>query len=321
MDLDPELAALRPLGPFFALRTTPGTATTLPALAAAYAPKDPGGLLASRVRTVAHRLRTPEPRVAASITQQGLAARLWSAALGCAVRYGRLPDLHPSLLRWDITASAPDDLGQAAAISRLDRHYRGEPHPFFGFDYLVEADASEALKFVEASPLAAKALLRQADRVLAPFMYRVWVEAGTWRVVTEPPQLEWLNRPYDKVQGDKNYNHQRAGDLFDIFGGADACGESAVDAEGVARQYLVEAIELTAKCQEARDLALQEAAVLSAQAAARRAAGRFVGDVEGLMTDARVLRALADGLAEPSIRVVAAVCIVRRGMMRVSDEH
>ncbi|MGW3264293.1 IucA/IucC family C-terminal-domain containing protein [Streptomyces sp. NPDC001056] len=136
MDLDPELAALRPLGPFFALRTTPGTATTLPALAAAYAPKDPGGLLASRVRTVAHRLRTPEPRVAASITQQGLAARLWSAALGCAVRYGRLPDLHPSLLRWDITASAPDDLwltevhprpGDVAALADAVLHGHLEP--------------------------------------------------------------------------------------------------------------------------------------------------------------------------------------------------
>ncbi|WP_286158141.1 protein DpdE [Streptomyces sp. CB03911] len=211
-----------------------------------------------------------------------------------------------------------DDLGQAAAISRLDRHFHGEPHPFFGFDYLVEADAGEALKLVGDSPLAAKALRRQADRVLAPFMYRVWVEAGTWRVVTEPLQLEWLNRPYDKMQGDRNYNHQRVAELFDIFGGADACGESAVEAEGFARQYLVEATELTEKCQETRDLALQEAAVLSAQAEARRAAGRLVGDVEGLVTDAHVVRALADGLAEPSIRVVAAVCVVRRGMVRVA---
>ncbi|MYS47716.1 hypothetical protein GTY23_42420, partial [Streptomyces sp. SID5998] len=39
-----------------------------------------------------------------------LAARLWSVALGCAVRYGRLPDLDPRLLRWDPAGSAPEDL-------------------------------------------------------------------------------------------------------------------------------------------------------------------------------------------------------------------
>ncbi|MFY4717337.1 (2Fe-2S)-binding protein [Streptomyces sp. LaBMicrA B280] len=111
MDLDPELAALRPPGPFFALRTDPyGDPAGLPTLAAAYAPDGPGDPLTARVRLVAHRLRAPEPRVAASLAQQGLAARLWSVALGCAVLYGRLPDLRPGLLRWDIGAAAPDDL-------------------------------------------------------------------------------------------------------------------------------------------------------------------------------------------------------------------
>nr|WP_145484150.1 MULTISPECIES: (2Fe-2S)-binding protein [Streptomyces] len=111
MDLDPELAALRPPGPFFTLRTAPyGSPAGLPTLAAAYAPQGPDDPLAARVRLVAHRLRTPEPRVAASLAQQGLAARLWSAALGCAVLYGRLPELRPDQLRWDIEASAPADL-------------------------------------------------------------------------------------------------------------------------------------------------------------------------------------------------------------------
>lgn len=55
-------------------------------------------------------LRAPEPRIAASVAQQGLAARLWSVTLGCAALYGRVPDLAPSLLRWDPDGSAPDDL-------------------------------------------------------------------------------------------------------------------------------------------------------------------------------------------------------------------
>ncbi|MFF0221287.1 (2Fe-2S)-binding protein [Streptomyces sp. NPDC004629] len=117
MDLDPELAALRPLGGFFVLRVAPDAGTDphrpLPTLADAYADarSDVYGIpLTFRVGLVARRLRAPEPRVSASVAQQGLAARLWSAALGCAALYGRVPDLDPRLLRWDPEAGAPDDL-------------------------------------------------------------------------------------------------------------------------------------------------------------------------------------------------------------------
>lgn len=121
VDLDPDLAALRPLGGFFVLRTArpaaeaAGAAGTgpLPTLAKAYekAISDVHrDVITFRVETVGRRLRVPEPRVAASVAQQALAARLWSVALGCAARYGRLPDLDPRLLRWDARAAAPDDL-------------------------------------------------------------------------------------------------------------------------------------------------------------------------------------------------------------------
>ncbi len=113
MDLDPDLAALRPLGGFFVLRTGGTPAGSLPTLAQAYAQRSPEvsrNPLNFRVRKVAHALRTPEPRVAASVAHQGLAARLWSVALGCAALYGRLPDLDARLLRWDPDGSAPDDL-------------------------------------------------------------------------------------------------------------------------------------------------------------------------------------------------------------------
>ncbi|MEU6810080.1 (2Fe-2S)-binding protein [Streptomyces sp. NPDC046831] len=122
MDLDPDLAALAPLGGFFVLRTgrAPGP---LPTLARAYGPppdragartgEDPDvhdDPLTFRVRKVAGALRAAEPRVAASVAHQGLAARLWSAALGCAALYGRVPDLDAGLLGWDPDGSAPDDL-------------------------------------------------------------------------------------------------------------------------------------------------------------------------------------------------------------------
>ncbi|GGS70560.1 hypothetical protein GCM10010206_36230 [Streptomyces cinerochromogenes] len=145
VDLDPELAALRPLGGFFVLRTLPETAGAagpprLPTLAEGYAggaPDGHGDPVASRVATVAERLRTAEPRVAASLAHQGLAARLWSVALGCAVLYGRLPDLDPRLLRWDVRAAAPDDLwlteprprpgDTAAALTAAVLHAHLEP--------------------------------------------------------------------------------------------------------------------------------------------------------------------------------------------------
>ncbi|MER6569765.1 (2Fe-2S)-binding protein [Streptomyces sp. NPDC001093] len=143
MDLDPALAALRPLGGFFVLRTVPGPAGAaagpdpgqLPTLAETYGRATPDAL-AVRVAVVADRLGTRGPRVAASIAQQGLAARLWSAALGCAALYGRLPDLAPRLLRWDPLASAPDDLyltelrprpGDAAGLAAAVLHGHLEP--------------------------------------------------------------------------------------------------------------------------------------------------------------------------------------------------
>lgn len=113
MDLDPELSALRPLGGFFVLRPAGDPPRPLPSLARIYENRTSdvyGDFLTFRVRKVGAALHTSEERVAASIAQQGFAARLWSVALGCAVLYGRIPDLDPRLLRWDPDGSAPDDL-------------------------------------------------------------------------------------------------------------------------------------------------------------------------------------------------------------------
>ncbi|MEW2164674.1 (2Fe-2S)-binding protein [Streptomyces sp. NPDC007084] len=137
VDLDPQLAALGALGGFFALRTGVPPHGLPRTLAHAYAAPRPGtpedadddptalrrraphdDPVAFRVRKVADGIGAPEPRVAASVAQQGLAARLWSIALGSAVVYGRLPDLDPELLHWDPDAGAPDDLWLAEVRAR-----------------------------------------------------------------------------------------------------------------------------------------------------------------------------------------------------------
>lgn len=139
VDLDPELAALRPLGGFFVLRTGRAPQGPLPTLARTYenpASDVNGKSLTFRVQVVAERLRAPELRIAASVAQQALAARLWSVALGCAALYGRIPDLDPRLLRWDTDSSAPDDLwlaevrplpGDAGALADTVLHAHLEP--------------------------------------------------------------------------------------------------------------------------------------------------------------------------------------------------
>ncbi|GGY07301.1 (2Fe-2S)-binding protein [Streptomyces djakartensis] len=139
MNLDPDLVALRPLGAFFGLRTGGAAAGPLPTLAQTYADASPdkgGNPLTFRVHKVASALHTRESRVAASVAHQGLAARLWSVALGCATLYGRLPDLDARLLHWDADAAAPDDLwlpdvrplpGDAPTLADVVLHGHLEP--------------------------------------------------------------------------------------------------------------------------------------------------------------------------------------------------
>ncbi|MFF1380991.1 (2Fe-2S)-binding protein [Streptomyces sp. NPDC058308] len=106
-----DLAELGTVGGFFALRRAPAHESGARPLAEAYATPTTGtDPLTFRVGKVARRLGAPEDRIAVSVAQLGLAARLWSVALGSAALYGRVPDLDPALLRWDADATSPDDL-------------------------------------------------------------------------------------------------------------------------------------------------------------------------------------------------------------------
>ncbi|MFI6938157.1 (2Fe-2S)-binding protein [Streptomyces sp. NPDC050418] len=71
-----------------------------------------------RVAKVGAAIGAPEPRIAVSIAHLGLAARLWSVALGSAALHGRIPDLDPALLHWDPDGTSPDDLTLAGSGAR-----------------------------------------------------------------------------------------------------------------------------------------------------------------------------------------------------------
>ncbi|WP_086825493.1 (2Fe-2S)-binding protein [Streptomyces sp. NRRL B-24572] len=104
-------------GGFFALRTTaPATGGAHRPLSRLYAGED--GPLTARVDHVTARIGAPERRVGASVAHLGLAARLWSTALGPAAVHGRFPALDPTELYWDGTPAAPDDLWWAGSETR-----------------------------------------------------------------------------------------------------------------------------------------------------------------------------------------------------------
>ncbi|MFJ2737182.1 MULTISPECIES: protein DpdE [unclassified Streptomyces] len=296
-----------------------------------YTDKDSGGIRLQHVtRSVngvpaiqfnvgsAHPLLAPRHwrRVQQRITDDVLAAGVFNRSVALRHAGTRLFRLGNPLVDLLSEAVLNDDLGQSAAFRRIDRRMpRGEePQPYYGFDFLIEADVAAALSCVEDSSDAARALRRQADRILAPFVRRMWVEGGTNRAVTDPAQVAWLNAPYDKLNGDRNYNSARADEYFALFGGQEAAGTFAREASQAALGFLHQHTNLTATCEEAQQQALEVAAVLNAQCGARRAAGHLVTDTEGLVTDAAILQALAKGLSRPVIRIVAAVCVVRRGL-------
>ncbi|BAJ27015.1 MULTISPECIES: (2Fe-2S)-binding protein [Kitasatospora] len=112
---------LAALGPYFAVRADPAPPPGFRPLAELYGERGP---LAARVAEVARVLGTGEPRVAASTAHLGLAARLWSVALGAAVATGRVPELGRAWFA--LPPQGPFDLwvpagGVAADVEVLER--------------------------------------------------------------------------------------------------------------------------------------------------------------------------------------------------------
>ncbi|WP_020573782.1 (2Fe-2S)-binding protein [Actinopolymorpha alba] len=96
-DVRSLLAQLPPLGEYFTVVLGDPPDRCVPSLAEIYAGAP---ALRDDIELTAARLGTPEHRVAGSILFQGLAARLWSAALAPALLYGQILTLDPATTWW-----------------------------------------------------------------------------------------------------------------------------------------------------------------------------------------------------------------------------
>lgn len=212
-----------------------------------------------------------------------------------------------------------DDRGQATAFWRADVNHRGEPEPYFGFDYLVEADISSALTLalalVQEPRDAEAALRRQAEQLLPPFTLKVWVPAGAAEALANGDTQKWLDARYRAT--DHNYNSGNIHELMDLFDGQPGYEASARGAETVARAELKRVTNLADKCDLAQQQGRARLTVTRAQAEARQAAGRLLGGEESYLLDVDITDALVQGLSEPNVRLVSATCLVKTGLRRI----
>ncbi|MGA5821634.1 (2Fe-2S)-binding protein [Kitasatospora sp. NPDC094028] len=164
-DRPTDYGRLAAIGPYFALDTSPGGPPPgfrpLPELFGT----GPDAPLAARVRVVAQRLGTAEPRVAASILHLGLAARFWSVGLGAAALLGVVPTLEHAWVRmpdqgpidlWTPPEAEPAAAGEDESLA--DRLHRA---------VLIGQLAPLAAAVRAATPLSARLLDGNAASALA----------------------------------------------------------------------------------------------------------------------------------------------------------
>jgi ATP-dependent helicase HepA len=207
-----------------------------------------------------------------------------------------------------------DDRGQAAAFWRQAAAPDGQTAVFFGLDYLVEADIDAALQLLDEGQ-SRLALRRHADRLFAPLLRRIWVQAGSANRIDDDRMLAWLNGKYTPPH-DVNLNPTRFETLSGLFNGREGFAAAARAADAAGKQQLAVLTDLESLRQQAIVEAQRTLAVQRPQAAAREAAGSLLADTTSLISDVGVTSALLDGITRPIIRTVAVTCLVGGGPFR-----
>ena len=214
-----------------------------------------------------------------------------------------------------------DDRGRASAQWRVDPAWDADPLAYFGFVYLVEADIQSAaiasanqerdIHSEQWDRHGQVALRRRVDRALAPFTQTVWIASDTETAVENSRLTSWLESPYRRTATDVNLSVDRIRAVHDLFRGESGFITGAISAESAARRELARIADMSALINSAVATVRSEQAILAAQAAARRSAGRLVHEADSGSQEVAVVDELVRGLESPLVRLLAVTCVVR----------
>jgi ferric iron reductase protein FhuF len=157
-DIRAALDDVAAIGPFFAASANPAEVVddSWRPLRELYSDPEP---LAARIRVVAEALGGAEPRVAASITYQGLAARLVSPVLAAASVHRLVPPWSPDTLHWRPSVTGPLPLWESGGP---EPHRRPEPAelPALVAEVLVQPHLEALAEAVRAAVSVSRRTLR-----------------------------------------------------------------------------------------------------------------------------------------------------------------
>ena len=206
-----------------------------------------------------------------------------------------------------------DDRGQASVLWRYNPTGPRDPLPYFGFDFVIEADVSQALALCDDSVDALSIVRRRADSALPPQRHRIWVPAGHAKAIENPGLADYLNRPVSESRGVKSIKGKLNSILYSVFGNEATLESTSRDSLEVATTH----VEQLSGVREASERAVQQVALetelLRARSNARRRAGTLVADPRALELEIALGEAIQEGVSNPIVRITGArVVIVSR---------
>ncbi|WP_437931103.1 protein DpdE [Sorangium sp. So ce291] len=202
-----------------------------------------------------------------------------------------------------------DDRGAAFAMWRHVPGWSGAPALFFRFDFVVEADVSHARAVLAGNYSSPEALRRRADEAFTVEYRSIWLDVELVEV-RDPCVLDHLARPYQaRTKGGSDLNLRP--DRWSAVDGAVPVadwGELCVRARTAAEQALRGTPGFVERCQTAAARVRAAGAAVEDQLRSRIA--RLFGaarasEEAAVELERRLVRALAAGVATPSVRLDA----------------
>lgn len=214
-----------------------------------------------------------------------------------------------------------DDRGKAFAIWRFDSNWdsgEGEEWAGFRFDYIIEPDIRKATAILGdrgIPPGEQKALLRQADAFLPPYMLTLFIDSALQEEVSKRA-LSILRRPFLRpTSTDINLTKERLSIIEEIVS-LDRWAEFCHSARSVSEQILKRMPLYIEKCNEGTDRAN---AVLGSRLAQlslrfkRERSGEMFGQEVDIELEGQLGGALLEGITNPRISLDAIGFIVISG--------